>query len=133
MKRISKALQQKIGTVCKKYGISCVVLYGSSLKTNNPGDYDIALYTLKPLKTSLAKIQYLLQAFFKRPLDVVLLTHKTDPLLGHEIISQGEILYESKKNIFLDFSVYMWKKYLDTRKFRKLENFYIKEGLKYVS
>ena len=120
--------------IFKRYAILFSVQYGSSLTRPAPGDVDIALYPRKSLSIKrMATLTHELQKFFTLPLDLVELSPRTDPLFAYEIITTGKLLYELKKEIYENFSVYVWKCYLDTEKLRKLENQYIKKGLKYVS
>lgn len=122
----------KVKKILKKYHVLLAVQYGSSLKSKYAEDYDIALY-LKNNRNKISSIQRELEMIFDKPLDLVELSERTDPLLAYEILSTGKPLYEEKKDLFENLLVQIWKKYLDTQKFRDLENAYIKKGIKRVT
>ena len=123
----------KIRKIFKKYKIILAVQYGSSVKSRSPKDYDLALYSKRPSRDLLIKIQSELQPFFDRPLDLAVLSSRTDPLLAYEIVTGGSVMYQARKHAFETWLVYAWRRYLDTKKFRDLERMYIKKGLKYVT
>jgi predicted nucleotidyltransferase len=122
---------EHIKAILKKYSIIFAVQYGSSLTSDSYEDIDIAVYAEK--KLDVLKLQSDLQVYFEQPLDMVRLSHHTDPLLSHEIMYRGSAIYKTQPDRYHTFRVFVWKKYLDTKKFRDLESAYIKKGIKHVT
>lgn len=123
---------KKIKQLAAKYRFLFVVQYGSSIAGSAPRDYDVAFASDHILKISPVEIAHQLQSHFDRPVDIVFLTTRTDPLLSHEILTKGKLLYERKKGSYIKFKIFAWKKYLDTKKFRDLEDIYLKKEIKHV-
>ncbi len=132
MKTEKSDLLKKIKQLATKYRFLFVVQYGSSIAGLAPRDYDIAFASDHIPKISPLEIARRLQSHFDKPLDIVFLTTRTDPLLSYEILTKGKLLYERKKESYIKFKVFAWKRYLDTKKFRDLEDLYLKKEIKHV-
>lgn len=132
MRRAQPNLLKKIKQLAAKYRFLFVVQYGSSIAGLTPRDYDVAFASDHIPKISPVEIAHQLQFHFDKPVDIVFLTTRTDPLLSHEILTKGKLLYERKKESYIKFKVFAWKRYLDTKKFRDLEDLFLKKEIKHV-
>ena len=100
--------KQKILKVCKKFHFDFAVLFGSSSqKSQFARDHDIAFYSRKKTASELSlKLSSDLYPFFTKPVDIIILTSTTDPLLSYEIAHKGELICELKKESFLQFPLH---------------------------
>ena len=119
--------------IFKKYKIIFAIQYGSSLDSKNAQDYDLAVYCRNPSKVNTFKLYGELQPLLHKPLDLIILKRNSSPLLTYEIIRKGKVIYIGNQALFLSLVIFFWKRYLDTAKFRKLENLYITRTLKHVT
>jgi predicted nucleotidyltransferase len=125
-----------IRSFCKENGIELLILFGSSVreKSEDARDVDIAIKLIQKARISKLKLIYKLDDFLDgENIDLVLLTSETDPLLLHEIFSNGKCMYERKKGIFEKEKLRAWKLYLDTEKIRNMRRRYLKNFVKKVS
>lgn len=118
---------EQIGSLCRKYGISLLILHGSYAKgTITPhSDVDVGIMG----ESALVKERYfdILNDF------VVVFGDKFDPvfingaeaMIAYQIALNGTPLYEKTKGAFNEFKVNSIARYMDTRKFRILEKKYI--------
>ena len=65
--------------------------------------------------------------FHPHPVDLVILTRDTSPLLLHEAFFKGRPLYESSDGLFERGRLRAWKLYLDTARLRAREAQYLKD------
>lgn len=115
---------------CEERGIDLMVLFGSyaSGKGGDGSDIDVALKMRDGVETSkLALIAALTDFFEKGEIDLVVLTRDTDPVLLHEIFSEGRLLYEACPGLFHNERLRAWKLYLDTEKLRRRQKEYLRE------
>lgn len=129
--------KQKISEICKRYHFYFCVWFGSAVDPKlkkHSRDYDLAFYGGQALKEDLKFELYKeLSPFFKKPVDVILIQLLMDPLLAYEISTKGKLVYESKKDSFLEFQGRAWKDYLDSKRYRDYEKTYLKKRIKNVS
>jgi predicted nucleotidyltransferase len=131
-----KELFSEVKDFCKKNKLSLLLVFGShaSEKTHSKSDIDIAVVSTSEVNR--LKLICALEGIFKKNVDLVVITRKTDPLLMFEIFSNAKLLYEREEGVFENYQLLAWKKYLDTKKIREKESEYIKKyigGLKSVS
>ncbi len=112
-----------------------LVLFGScaSDKADAESDIDLAVKCRSGTEISKLKLIYELDDFFNgKRIDLVLLSADTDPLLLHEIFSNGRCLFERRKGLFDKEKLRAWKLYLDTDKLRRMNEKYLKDFVKKV-
>ncbi|OGW76158.1 MAG: hypothetical protein A3J72_09350, partial [Nitrospirae bacterium RIFCSPHIGHO2_02_FULL_40_19] len=114
-------MNAKLKKIFKKYHVLFAIQYGSSLTSKWAEDIDLALYCQKPSQINTWKLYGELQPFFDRQLDLIILTNHSNPLLTYEILTKGKVLYMKSLSLFVPIVVTLWKRYLDTQKFRNLE------------
>lgn len=132
---MTKEQQKIIQALCKKYNFSFCGLFGSGVeRIKISRDYDLAFHVGHEISSAIKfEILKILQPYFDKPLDVILIQPSTDPLLAYEIALKGKLIYELRTESFLEFQTSAWKEYLDTQRYRDYEKEYIRKKIKNVS
>ena len=135
---LSKEELTEIARICRRFGISCLILFGSKAKQEIciKDDIDIAVLaedTNLETDQEIKLFNALLNLFQTDKLDLVVL-NRASPLLLKEVAISGKPLYEKKRGVFDSFQIKAIKKYLDAQKFFDLqhqcvENFLTERGL----
>ncbi len=129
--------KQKISEICRKYHFHFCVWFGSGVDKKlkkHSRDYDLAFYAGRSIPGDLRlKLYEELTPHFNKSIDIVLIQPLMDPLLAYEISTKGQLIYESKKDSFLEFQGRAWKDYLDSERYRDYEKKYLKKRIKNVS
>lgn len=115
---------------CSEIGIALLVLFGSRAAGSAPAgsDLDLAVQLRRNCrKSKLDLIHALDAAFHPDPVDLVVLTPDTSPLLRYEIFLKGRLLYEETPGLFERGRLHAWKLYLDTAHLRQSELAYLRE------
>jgi len=113
-------------------------LFGSTAqgRTHKRSDIDIALLVdeqkfkrldaQKPYGYKAFMIAELMGLLCTNAIDLVLL-HEASPLLAHEVISKGKILFcrDRDEGILSDFEIQIKHRYLDTKKLRRIQAHYL--------
>ncbi|MBI5196949.1 MAG: nucleotidyltransferase domain-containing protein [Nitrospirae bacterium] len=121
---------KKIREFCEKNNIKLLVVFGSSAseKTRSASDIDVAVKFRSGRIISKLNLIYKLDDLFNgKPIDLVILTADTDPLLLYEIFFGGKPLYEEHSGIFYNEKLRAWKLYIDTERLRSMRKTYLKE------
>jgi len=109
---------------CKKHRVELAVLFGSraSGREGVNSDVDMAV-ALEPEASGCDKLEMLLDldGLFQHRVDLVVLTPETDPLLRHEIFSNGRPAYENREGLFMERKAAAWHGWIDTAPIRELE------------
>jgi len=107
----------------KRYGVSCLVLYGSTARGEKEiiKDVDLGvLFKKPPTPSDEQKILNVLTELFPDDLlDIAVLNH-TSPLLNFHIARDGRPLFEAKKGDFMRFRIKALRQFWDTGRFRKM-------------
>lgn len=123
-----------LAEVCRRHGVSLVVLFGSRATGTARPDSDLDLgvlvdeYPVAP-ERELTLIRDLVHALRRADLDVIILNH-ADPLLGYHAARDGRPLYEREPGAFDRFRFRAWKRFIDTARFRRLHDPYIEAFLR---
>jgi uncharacterized protein len=118
-----------LSVFCRKSGIELLILFGSRATglTTAPSDIDLAVQLRKNMQISKLDLIYELDTIFHpEPVDLVLLTPNTAPLLRYEIFFKGRVLFEEAEGLFEHGRLKAWKLYLDTAQLRKRELEYLR-------
>lgn len=114
-------------------GLRLIVLFGSWAKGNPPpgpnSDVDIAVLGLADAEFW-DGFKALSRAFQDYPLDVVLLEH-ADPLLRHEIMHKGILLW-GDVDLFSEYRAYAYRDFIDSADLFALEEALFKKKMKYL-
>ena len=101
-----------------------MILFGSratGLATPS-SDIDLAVQFKKGLEVSKLDLLYELDTIFHiEPIDLVIMTPNTTPLLRYEIFFRGRVLFEEAEGLFEQGKLKAWKLYLDTANLRERE------------
>ncbi len=133
---IKKMKTRGIKSLCKRNNIELLILFGSSAGDNpeSARDIDIAIKLKKETRPSKLDLLYQLDNFSDgKKIDLVILNIDTDPLLLHEVYSNGKCIYEKKEGIFTREKLRAWKLYLDTEKIRAMRSKYLKKYMRKAS
>jgi predicted nucleotidyltransferase len=115
--------------ICIDNGVVLAYLFGSQAegKAGPLSDVDIAVL----LGPQVAREQWfqvqldlmcaLMSLFHRDDVDVVILNQAT-PVLAHEVVQSGQILYEARPGIRTDFELTSLRRYVDTEPLRRLQN-----------
>ena len=126
---------EEISRFCKQNNIELLILFGShaSGKIRPSSDVDVAIKFTESAEISKLELIYKLDDLFDgKDIDLVILTTDIDPLLLHEVFSNGRLLYEENPGIFDKEKLRAWKLYLDTEKCREMQRKYLKEFVERV-
>lgn len=125
--------KEKLSEFVEEYDVSLILIFGSYArrKANELSDLDIGIKFTKKIDMNLYNpiLKKLIKIFKRDDIDVVILNYP-DPLLHFEIINNCKVLYEAYSGAYLDFYLYSVKSYDDMRKLKKLEENYLKKGIK---
>ena len=128
-KRQHKTLEQ----IGHKYGLHLLLLFGSAVsgKVHAGSDIDIAALfpTLKEGREKIIDLAVDLQEVFPdREVDVALL-NGADPLFLKKILENRELVYGEPRRL-AELEMYAYKRYIDHKRFLKLEQEYVHNLLK---
>jgi len=130
---ITKEKLEEIRQICKKFRVTTLILFGSQAKAeaDAKSDIDVAvLFENNDFSAERERILFydLVRLFQTDRVDLVVL-NRASPLLMKEVAIFGTPLYEKKRGIFDEFQIKAIKKYLDSKKFRKLRKICLEEFL----
>ncbi len=124
--------KESLKEICEKYGLSLLILHGSYVKGTAifTSDIDIALLG----EPQLIKEKYFdilgdFSSLFGDKFDPVFL-NGAEAMITYQVAKCGVPLYEKTKGLFNSFKVAALARYQDSRKFRVLEERYIKMAIK---
>lgn len=123
--------QAKVNEIARTFSLRLVLLFGSRAEggAGVDSDTDIAVLVNPSVEIDADYDLRLQSAFFKvlgtDRLDVVYLNQAT-PLLRYRAVADPVILYDEDK-LYPDYASYAIRYYADTKKFRDLEQRFIKD------
>ena len=113
-----------------------LILFGSRAigLTTPSSDIDLAVQLKQGVEVSKLDLLFELGAIFHpEPVDLVILTPNTTPLLRYEIFFGGRVLFEEAEGLFERGKLKAWKLYLDTAHLKKSELEHLKAFVKEMS
>ena len=121
MDSFDEKIIQSIKEVAISNQLDLVVLFGSHAKNRavKESDIDIGIYGDRYISWD-EKIELSLEfskIFKSDNLDVQIISSNS-PLLMHNILSSGKVLFEKKKGVFSMLKLYAWKIFADSKSFR---------------
>ncbi|SHJ54540.1 type VII toxin-antitoxin system MntA family adenylyltransferase antitoxin [Paramaledivibacter caminithermalis] len=127
---IRNKLKPKLNRIVSFYNIKLMYVFGSYAKdkNNKNSDLDIAVLLEKEYNpiVKLNIIGDLVEIFKRDDIDLVIL-NDANPVLRHQIIKHGKILYEDSEETKVNFEVKVLKEYMDMEHFRKTQMKYINQ------
>ena len=134
MKQLSEAkkLIQRWGQVRP---IRLCVLFGSQAtgQAHQRSDLDLAVWPVEPPSTP-TRLGWLreLETMLNQEVSLVLVSADLDPVLGMEIVRQGQLIYEREPELWLHHRAQLWHAYNDSLPFRRLARQRLREFVKEV-
>ncbi|MGB8951389.1 MAG: nucleotidyltransferase domain-containing protein [Candidatus Aminicenantales bacterium] len=123
---------EKIKKLCQKHRINLLILHGSYATATATSQSDLDIGILSCEKVDLDKYLDILKDFsdiFGDKFDPVFL-NGAEPMISYRVALLGKLLYEKRKGLFASFRIQSIARYMDSKKFRTLEKFYIKQAIK---
>lgn len=122
-------LNQNLNKLIKEYKIKLIYIFGSYAKGKNDknSDLDIAVLLEKeydPLD-KLRLIGDLTDIFKRNDIDLVVL-NEANPVLRHQVIKYGKLVYREDEDVKVNFEVRVLSVYMDMEPFRRTQMEYIK-------
>ena len=126
-----------VGCVSRRREIAAAYIFGSvaSGRARRTSDIDIAVL-LKPAKNSSGFLHYRLKlmaelasALGRSDIEVIVL-NEAPPLLAHQVLSKGKLVFERSARARVEFQVRTVNLYIDTEPLRKLYRHYLKKRIR---
>ena len=126
----------QLAQLCHDLNLSLVALFGSQAtgKTRVGSDIDIAVLSDREAMSpeyEFEVFQAFLWFFHRADVDVIMLNH-TSSLLGYKVATTGQLLYESRPNVWRDFRLLAIKKHADAKKFYELKKEYVRRTVRNI-
>lgn len=130
---IKDIINSKLSEFINQYGIKLIYIFGSYAKgtSNEKSDVDIAVL-LEDNYNPLDKINLLgefCDALKRDDIDFVIL-NSSNPILKHQVIKYGKLIYMEDEIIKVIFESRVQKEYMDMEHFRKTQMYYISQWIK---
>jgi len=126
-----KMNREKIKKLCQKHKIKLLILHGSYATETATSQSDMDIGILSHEKVDADKYMDILKDFggiFGDKFDPVFL-NGAEPMISYRVALLGKPLYEEKKGLFASFRIQSIARYMDSKKFRNLEELYIKRAI----
>jgi len=123
--------KEKFNGICRKYGLSLVILHGSYAKGAAIPKSDIDVGLLGDPGIIAEKYFEILRDFssiFGDKFDPVFL-NGAELMITYQVAINGVPLYEKNKGLFNSFKISAIGRYQDTKKFRLLEKKYVQSAI----
>jgi predicted nucleotidyltransferase len=132
MFEISEKQKEKISEVCRRFGISVLLLFGSQVsgKTHSESDIDLAFAGRRLTFEEEAAFNAELQAILGQSRVQTVNIFKTSPLLKKRIFDEHIPLYVADAFLYHSLAGYAIKSYLETKHLREALDKYLHQ--KYV-
>ena len=124
----------------KRQEILLAYLFGSEAtkRKHKLSDFDIAIYsdpnqmrelnTKEPYGYQVAVLSDLIGLLKRNDIDLVILNRAT-PLLSYEVVRRGQIIFCRNMNFRIEYEIHVFKKYVDTKKLRGFQNYYLEKRI----
>ncbi|SQB34204.1 type VII toxin-antitoxin system MntA family adenylyltransferase antitoxin [Clostridium cochlearium] len=132
LKEVINILDNNIEKLVEDYGIKLLYIFGSYAKGKNTEDSDLDIAVLldenyNPMD-KLSLIGDLTLIFKRDDIDLVIL-NSASPVLRHQIIKYGKLVYMESEEVKVFFEVKVLKVYMDMEPFRRTQMKYISEWI----
>lgn len=129
--KISMIDKEDFTGICRKYGLSLVILHGSYAKGTATSKSDIDIGILGDpgiIKENYFEILKDFSSIFGDKFDPVFL-NGAEAMITYHVAVNGAPLYEKSRGLFNSFKVAALARYMDTKKFRILEKEYVQSAI----
>lgn len=121
---VKRMIVDNMDGLIEVYGIRLIYIFGSYAKGNNneKSDVDIAVLLnndYNPMD-KLELIGELTSVLRREDIDLVIL-NSANPVLRHQVIKYGKLIYMENEDVKVDFEVKVLKEYMDMEPFRKVQ------------
>lgn len=121
---VKRMIVDNMDRLIEAYGIRLVYIFGSYAKGNNNEKSDIDIAVLlnndyNPMD-KLELIGELTSVLRREDIDLVIL-NSANPVLRHQVIKYGKLIYMESEDVKVDFEVKVLKEYMDMESFRKVQ------------
>jgi predicted nucleotidyltransferase len=118
-------IKEKLVPLFEEEGLQLVLLFGSmaSGKVHGRSDLDLGFLFDKP-QDILVLTNRVIRLLKSDRVDVVDL-RRTSPLLNFVAVTKGELLYERSPGLFNSFYSLTFRRYIDTKKLRRIQEIVI--------
>jgi predicted nucleotidyltransferase len=121
--------QDQLRQIFAAHGVDLAYLFGSQAegKAGPLSDMDIAVLMGTQVEreqwfqVQLNLIGALVGIFHRDDVDVVILNEST-PVLAHEVVQSGRVIYETDPGTRVDFEIAALRRYVDTEPLRRLQD-----------
>lgn len=123
--------ERALGEIARRYGITLVLQFGSSVtgKTHPRSDIDLAIQRAGAWLSfrEHAELVHELQALFPNEIDLAFL-NRADPLLLKKVTEECRLLYGDPRDL-QRLRIYAFKRYQDHRRYLDLERRFVAKAL----
>ncbi|UZQ83720.1 type VII toxin-antitoxin system MntA family adenylyltransferase antitoxin [Thermoanaerobacter sp. RKWS2] len=135
LKEVEEIFKRNLQYLKGKYDIKLIYVFGSYSKGTNAKNSDLDIAVLlgngyDPMD-KLALIGDLVSIFKRDDIDLVIL-NSANPVLKHQVIKHGKLIFEENEDVKVEFEVKTLREYMDMEYFRKVQMDVIKEWVKSV-
>lgn len=121
---VKRMIVDNMDRLIEAYGIRLIYIFGSYAKGNNNEKSDIDIAVLlnndyNPMD-KLELIGELTSVLRREDIDLVIL-NSANPVLRHQVIKYGKLIYMENEDVKVDFEVKVLKEYMDMEPFRKVQ------------
>lgn len=121
---VKRMIVDNMDRLIETYGIRLIYIFGSYAKGNNNEKSDIDIAVLlnndyNPMD-KLELIGELASVLRREDIDLVIL-NSANPVLRHQVIKYGKLIYMESEDVKVDFEVKVLKEYMDMEPFRKVQ------------
>jgi len=130
LNEVISILKNNLNALLEKYNIKLIYIFGSYAKGKNDknSDLDIAVLLEKgynPLD-KLSLIGDFIDIFKRNDIDLVIL-NDANPVLEHQVIKYGKLVYMKDEDVKVFYEVRVLKEYMDMEYFRNTQMEYIRQ------
>jgi len=130
LNEVISILKNNLNALLEKYNIKLIYIFGSYAKGKNDknSDLDIAVLLEKgynPLD-KLSLIGDFIDIFKRNDIDLVIL-NDANPVLEHQVIKYGKLVYMKDEDTKVFYEVRVLKEYMDMEYFRNTQMEYIRQ------
>lgn len=121
---VKRMIVDNMDRLIEVYGIRLIYIFGSYAKGNNnkKSDIDIAVLLNNDYNPvdKLELIGELTSVLRREDIDLVIL-NSANPVLRHQVIKYGKLIYMENEDVKVDFEVKVLKEHMDMEPFRKVQ------------
>ena len=119
---MNENLLAQIKNWCAQQPIRLCLLFGSQAtgRTHAHSDVDLAVWPNEPLdlRTELRWLHEL-ETLLNNEVNLVLVTPRLNPVLGFEIMRDGQVMFEAEEDLWSHEAARLWHLYNDSLPFRR--------------